>query len=274
MAWIDAVEHLRAGRLAGVIVTVAAVRGHAPRNGGAKMVVSAHEAWGTIGGGNLEETATLRARTLIAADAAEPELMTVQLSDKAPAVHGVQCCGGEVILMMEPIRVVPAVVIFGLGHVGLELARILSRHDLDLHLVDSRADQLAEDRLAVLGGSTARLRVHHAPVPEVVFELLPAGTHVLIMTHDHAEDVALCDVALRFPELASIGLIGSSAKWRRFQQRLADEGHTPEDLARIHTPIGLPGITSKDPAAIAVSVAAELLQRFETVPAGSGPAAQ
>ena len=274
MAWIDAVEHLRANRLAGVIVTVAAVRGHAPRNGGAKMVVSAHEAWGTIGGGNLEETAIERARTLIDADAAEPELMTVQLSDKAPAVHGVQCCGGEVVLLVEPIRVVPAVVIFGLGHVGLELARILSRHDLDLHLVDSRAAQLAEDRLAVLGGSTARLRVHHAPVPEVVFELLPAGTHVLIMTHDHAEDVALCDVALRFPELASIGLIGSSAKWRRFQQRLADEGHTPEDLARIHTPIGLPGITSKDPAAIAVSVAAELLQRFETVPAGSGPAAQ
>lgn len=274
MQWIDAVEHLRAGRLAGVIVTVASVRGHAPRNGGAKMVVSAHDAWGTIGGGNLEETAIERARTMIASDAAEPELMTVQLSDKAPAVHGVQCCGGEVVLLLESIGVVPAVAIFGIGHVGLELARILSRHDIDLHLVDSRADQLAEDRLAVLGGSNARLRVHHAPVPEVVFELLAAGTHVLIMTHDHAEDVALCDMALRFPRLASIGLIGSSAKWRRFHQRLADEGHTPEELARIHTPIGVPGITSKDPAAIAVSVAADLLQRFETVPAGSGPAAQ
>lgn len=274
MQWMAAVEHLRAERLAGAIVTVASVRGHAPRNGGAKMVVSAREAWGTIGGGNLEETAIDRARALIAADAAEPELMTVQLSDKAPTVHGVQCCGGEVILLVEPIRVVPAVVIFGLGHVGLELARILSRLDLDLHLVDSRADMVAGDRLAVLDGGNARLRVHHAPVPEAVFDLLPAGTHALIMTHDHAEDVALCDVALRSPGLASIGLIGSSAKWRRFQRRLTEEGHTADELARIHTPIGVPGIASKDPAAIAVSVAAGLLQRFEAGAGGSGPAAE
>ncbi|MEO6200607.1 MAG: XdhC family protein, partial [Cryobacterium sp.] len=165
---------------------------------------------------------------------------------------------------LEPVGVAPAVVIFGLGHVGLELARILSRHDLDLHLVDSRSDMVAQDRLAVLRDGSARLVVHHAPVPESVFDLLPAGTHALIMTHDHVEDVALCDVALRTPRLASIGLIGSSAKWTRFQRRLAEEGHTGEELARIHTPIGVPGIASKDPAAIAVSVAASLLQRFES----------
>ena len=274
MQWIDAVEHLRAERLAGVIVTVASVRGHAPRNGGAKMVVSATEAWGTIGGGNLEETAIERARVMIAAHAGKPELMTVRLNDKAATLHGVQCCGGEVILLLEAIGVVPAVVIFGLGHVGLELARILSRHDLDLHLVDSRADMVAQDRLAVLGGGNARLHVHHSPVPEAVFDRLPAGTHALIMTHDHAEDVALCDVALRNTQLAYIGLIGSSAKWARFQRRLTEEGHTEDELARIHTPIGVPGIRSKDPAAIAVSVAAGLLELFETGPGDSAPAAQ
>ncbi len=65
--------------------------------------------------------------------------MEVALSDKAPYRHGVQCCGGgEVGLLLEPLPVVPAVAVFGIGHVGLELARILARHDLDLHLVDSR----------------------------------------------------------------------------------------------------------------------------------------
>ena len=45
-------------------------------------------------------------------------------------------------MLLEPLAVVPSVAIFGVGHVGLELARILARHDLDLHLVDSRADHL------------------------------------------------------------------------------------------------------------------------------------
>ena len=82
------------------------------------------------------------------------------------------------------------------------------------------------------------------------------------MTHDHAEDAALCDAALRTPGLGPIGLIGSAAKWARFRRKLADEGHAPEAIERITTPIGLPEITGKDPATIAVGVAADLLLRF------------
>ena len=63
----------------------------------------------------------------------------VGLTEQAPARHGVQCCGGEVTVLLEPLRRVPAVAIFGMGHVGCELARILARHDVELHLVDSRA---------------------------------------------------------------------------------------------------------------------------------------
>jgi xanthine dehydrogenase accessory factor len=83
------------------------------------------------------------------------------------------------------------------------------------------------------------------------------------MTHDHAEDAALCDAALRSPALGTIGLIGSAAKWSRFRQRLTEAGHTAEALRRITTPIGLPGLRGKDPATIAVSVAAALVQSFE-----------
>jgi xanthine dehydrogenase accessory factor len=159
---------------------------------------------------------------------------------------------------------VPAVAIFGVGHVGLELARILARSDLELHLVDSRPEQTAPERLAVLADARARIHVHQVPVlPELVFAELPAGTHVLIMTHDHAEDVALCDAALRSPQLGSIGLIGSAGKWARFQKKLADEGHSVEAIGRITTPIGLPDITGKDPWTIAVSVAAALVRTFE-----------
>jgi xanthine dehydrogenase accessory factor len=101
-------------------------------------------------------------------------------------------------------------------------------------------------------------------LPEIVLGELPPGTHVLIMTHDHAEDAALCDAVLRHGEFGSIGLIGSAAKWARFRRRLAEEGdHDEATIDRITTPIGLPGLAGKEPATIAVSVAADLLRTFE-----------
>ncbi|MEP6817549.1 MAG: xanthine dehydrogenase accessory protein XdhC [Marmoricola sp.] len=264
MEWLAAVEHLRSRRESGVLVTVASARGHAPREAGAKMVVSATETWASIGGGNLEATAIDRARELLGDPTAGPTMYTANLSDKAPVGHGVQCCGGEVSILLEPLVVRPAVAIFGIGHVGLELARILARHDLDLHLVDSRPDMLTDRALGPLEDANARVHRHHVPVlPELVLAELPPGTHVLVMTHDHAEDAALCDAALRTPHLGSIGLIGSRAKWNRFYKLLADEGHDQAAIARITTPIGLPELTGKQPATIAVGIAAALLQTFE-----------
>lgn len=263
MSWVRAVAGLRASRTPGVLVTVAAVRGHAPREVGAKMVVSAEQAWGSVGGGNLEQTATARARALLAAAVTDTETLEVSLSDKARAGHGRQCCGGEVTLLLEPLPVVPSVAVFGLGHVGLELARLLSRHDLDLHLVDSRADHAAAVRAhPALADAVAEVHVHHAPLPEVALGEVPRGTHVLVLTHDHAEDFALCDAALRMPDhLASVGVIGSTAKWRRFEKGLRVEGHDHAAIAAIRCPIGPVGAGSraKTPASIALGVVAEIL---------------
>jgi xanthine dehydrogenase accessory factor len=265
MTWVAAVARLRARREAGVLVTVAAVRGHAPRKAGAKLVVGPSETWGSIGGGNIEAVAIDRARELIGKHDAEPELMEFKLNDKVTNRHGVQCCGGAVTVLLEPLPVVPAVAVFGVGHVGLELARILARHHLDLHLIDTRPDMLTDERLGVLADAVAQIHVHHTPLlPEEVLEELAPGTHVLIMTHDHAEDAALADAALRTAGLGSIGLIGSAAKWTRFRHRLATEGgHDAATIDRIKTPIGLAEITGKEPATIAVSVAADLLRTFE-----------
>jgi xanthine dehydrogenase accessory factor len=264
MNWLSAVEALRRERRPGVLVTLVSVRGHAPREPGAKMVVAADATWDSIGGGNLEATAIAKARQILAEPTGIPELLSLSLNDKAPADYGVQCCGGEVSILLEPLAVVPSVAVFGMGHVGQELARILSRHDIELHLVDSRADQVDPDVMTpVTADALAHVHVQHAPVPELVLGQVPPGTHVVILTHDHAEDVALCDVALRCTHLGSVGLIGSSAKWSRFRSRLLAEGHSPEALDRITTPIGLPDISAKTPAAIAVSVAADLVRTFE-----------
>jgi xanthine dehydrogenase accessory factor len=269
MDWLDALQDLRSRRIPAVVVTLATVRGHAPRNGGAKMVVSPAAVSGTVGGGNLEETAIEQARRMLDEGSAEPELLTLTLSDKAVTEYGVQCCGGEVTMLLEPIRVVPTIAVFGIGHVGLELARILARHELDLRLIDSRTEMLEASRLGEPGRSgifadaVARVRIVHAPVPESALADLPEGAHVLVMTHDHVEDLAVTDMALRTPGLGSIGLIGSASKWARFRKRLGELGQTDADLARVTTPIGIPEVAGKQPAAIAVSVAARMLQLID-----------
>ncbi len=263
MEWLRAVQQLRHYGQPGVLVTVIEVRGHAPREAGAKMVVSRERSWGSVGGGNLEATAIARARELIESGTDEPETREIQLNPHVRTDHGRQCCGGVVRLLLEPLAVLPVVALFGIGHVGYELARILSRLPIRLLLVDSRAEQLDRIRLADVIDGSADVSIHHALLGEQVLEQLPRGAHVVIMTHDHAEDFALCDAALRVGQtLGGIGLIGSSVKWTRFQAQLAELGHGPEAIARITCPIGLPGITGKDPAIIAVAVAAELLQNL------------
>jgi xanthine dehydrogenase accessory factor len=279
MDWLNAVQQLRREGLPGVLVTVIEVRGHAPRDAGAKMVVSANQTWGSVGGGNLEETAIDRAREMLSSELTAPEVTEARLNEHARNQHGRQCCGGVVRLLLEPLPGRPTVAIFGVGHVGYELARILSRLELQLVLVDSRSDQLEPLRLADVTEAAADVTVHHALVGELVLERLPRGSHVLIMTHDHAEDFALCDAALRLTEsdhgrLGSVGLIGSSAKWARFRHNLVAEGHDPASIERITCPIGLPGIPGKDPATIAIGVGAALAQAIADARSIRRPRAQ
>ena len=262
MDWLNAAQQLRRDGLPGVLVTVLEVRGHAPRDPGAKMVVSAARTWGSVGGGNLEESAIRRARELIEQGAAGCEILESTLSEHAHNPHGRQCCGGTVRLLLEPLPARPVIAVFGIGHVGYELARILARLEIRLQLVDSRAEQLDRARLADVLDGVADVTVHHAVLGEQVLERLPTGAHVLILTHDHAEDFALCDAALRMPRLGSIGLIGSSAKWARFRAKLAGSGHEAEAIDRIECPIGLPEVAGKEPAVIAIAVAAALVQRM------------
>lgn len=125
-------------------------------------------------------------------------------------------------VLLEPVPARPVIAVFGIGHVGLELAHILARHDVELVLCDARAEQLAQLDALAASAPPAVIRRQHAVLGEQVMAELPDGSLVLIMTHDHAEDFHLCDAALRRPGLGYVGLIGSAAKYARFTMKLAD----------------------------------------------------
>jgi xanthine dehydrogenase accessory factor len=82
------------------------------------------------------------------------------------------------------------------------------------------------------------------------------------MTHSHEVDYAVCRQALARPDLAWVGLIGSETKATCFRLRLGRDGVDDASIANLVSPIGLGGIRSKLPSAIAVSVAAQLLQHL------------
>ncbi|WP_405217387.1 xanthine dehydrogenase accessory protein XdhC [Agrococcus sp. Ld7] len=268
MDWLRALQRLRDEGRSAVLITVTGTRGHTPREAGAKMVVASDDAWDSIGGGNLEASAVARARALLAAGTSASEQFRIALNEHAANEHGSQCCGGEVEVLLEPLPARPVVAVFGLGHVGQELGRILSRLPLRVHLVDSRAAYVEQMASAGLADALADVRLTHAPAPETALASLPVDAHVLVLTHDHAEDLVLCEAALRRGDLGSVGVIGSSAKWQRFRKRLREAGHTEAAIDTITSPIGLPELRGKQPAVIAISVAAALVRTLQDEPLG------
>ena len=247
-----------------VLVTVHETAGSAPRETGAWMAVFARDVTGTIGGGHLELQAIEEARRRLAGGTGE----TVLRYALGPSLG--QCCGGVVHLRYERLTAADArslaqrllphaapVALFGGGHVGKALIHVLGTLPFTVTWVDSRDEIFPEqvpDNVAC---------EHSDPVQAAVADLAP-GSRVLIMSFSHAEDldiVASCLKRLRERgDLPYVGLIGSKTKWATFRHRLEERGFHKQELAQVTCPIGIAGITGKQPEVIAVAVAAQLLQ--------------
>jgi len=266
MDWLEHVSKVRADSSSCVLVSIVAVRGHAPRAVGAKMVVTPSDLSGSVGGGNLEQMCVVKAREMLERGKPKTELLTVPLTLKNSGQYGVQCCGGEVTLTLELLNFSkPQVALFGAGHVGLALAKVLSTLPIEILLVDSREITLS---LSSEADSRATLTVIQKPFPEypeqVVSSLKPSSS-VVILTHDHAEDLAILEQCLCRPDLKYIGLIGSSVKWIHFKEQLKSAGFSATDFERVTTPIGVSGVRGKTPEVIAIAVAAQLLEGMDTL---------
>jgi xanthine dehydrogenase accessory factor len=234
-----------------VLVSVVATAGSSPREAGAKMAVTSEEFAGSVGGGQLEYAALKIARAMLAGGDRKPAVKTVALG---PAVG--QCCGGQVALLFEPqLAALARLALFGAGHVAKALVAILTNLPFRIDWIDPRAGEFP----ASLPANT-RMMATENPVGTVA--KIHSGAIALVMTHSHDLDYALVRELLARADLAYVGLIGSMSKRARFERRLRDEGFDQAALDRLTCPIGIEGIDAKDPARIAVAVAAQLLQHL------------
>ena len=261
----------------GVLVTVHSVEGSGPRDVGAWMAVFPHTLVNTIGGGHLEFQAIDEARALLHKRAnasvetpASHEDHTFTLRYALGPALG-QCCGGVVHLRFEPICAADVsalqqrllangqpLALFGGGHVGRALIHVLGSLPFAVRWIDSRDEIFpAQVPLNVVCE-------HSDPVHAAVADLAP-NSAVLIMSFSHAEDLDVVAACLKrqraLGDIGFIGLIGSKTKWATFRHRLEARGFSADELARVTCPIGIEGITGKEPEVIAVAVAAQLLQR-------------
>jgi xanthine dehydrogenase accessory factor len=169
----------------------------------------------------------------------------------------VQADDGLCVEIRELINPQPqALWLFGAGHVGRAVARAVAPLGFALTWIDARAGQLPDPPLD--GARQLALAL-----PELAVDEAPPDTVFLVMTHSHPLDEAICEAILRRGDFAYLGLIGSDTKRARFVSRLRAAGIPPAALERLVCPIGIPGIESKEPAAIAAAVAADLLIRRE-----------
>lgn len=271
------------------MVSVIKAEGSVPREEGARMIVSPQGFHGTIGGGTLEWKALAQAQALLG----KPRAVKVLRQSLGPDLG--QCCGGRVTLAIESFdssslaearelaareeqgpftlsgrlpgvetvenfgSIPRRVLLFGAGHVGRALMLALAPLPFVVDWADPRPE-------AFPGAVPQNVTVHHGD-PLAVIASAPEGALAFIMSHSHALDLAIADAALRNPAIAHVGLIGSATKRARFERRLKEAGVGEARIAGMICPIGIGGIRSKLPAAIAISIAAQIVSLDEALSA-------
>ncbi|WP_110656190.1 xanthine dehydrogenase accessory protein XdhC [Salinicola halimionae] len=286
-SWHAALHRLQESATPHVLASVVGAAGSTPREPGAKLIVTVREVVDTLGGGHFEQQVIETARQHLAAP---PVSSNTYLEAFPLGGRSGQCCGGFVHVLLEVFSGAEGhLTLFGAGHVGRALVELLAPLPWRIDWYDSRPEAFPG-----LNDRSGDREDHHESYPARIQPMaltpdaegidravaaIPTESHVLVMTHDHAQDRALI-AALLSPQHSgredskTIGLIGSKSKWAGFRSRLAAAGFDDAALARVRCPIGLGTTESKRPHEIAISVAAELLvqQQPSSKPAQRGAA--
>jgi xanthine dehydrogenase accessory factor len=150
------------------------------------------------------------------------------------------------------------VVLFGAGHVGAALVRVLATLPCHVVWVDER-----DAAFPAAPFVPANVTIEPNDAPDEAVDNAPPGAYFIVMTHNHAVDLVLAERILARGDFAFFGMIGSHTKRRQFEHRLAARGIDPARIGRMVCPIGIDGIVDKAPEVIAVAAAAQLLQAVE-----------
>ena len=241
-----------------VLVILLETKGSAPQSAGAKMLIREQGLpIGTVGGGKIEAAAIRFSRELLREEGPGLELREVEWNLQRDIG---MTCGGAVRLLFHVRRFSAwTIAIFGAGHIVQALVPLLQTLDASVLCFDSRPEWL--EKLPPHPRFTARLMENPA---DSVREL-PERAYVLSITQGHGTDVPVLIEAFRRGCFPFIGCIGSEIKARQLRGELEAAGISREVLGSLRCPLGWP-IGGNDPAEIAISIAAQMLQERDKLP--------
>ena len=248
--WIEKLHEFQQAKEPIALVTITKIIGSAPCNVSSRMIVTSNkEIYGTVGGGKLEFEIINAAIKVI-----EENKITELTFTLGPKFE--QCCGGKVELIIEPMNQSPELFLFGAGHIGVEIAKLLINTPFQTTLIDSRENWFDEIEL------DKEVKLHQVDIKD--FKTFKNAVqwgencYVLVMTHDHAIDLDI--IAMSIPEKTKyLGLIGSKPKYARFHKMLKEDLNIEKGMQNVVCPVGL-GIGGNTPKEIAIDVVAQLLQ--------------
>jgi len=240
-----------------VVATVINAKGSAPGKVGFKMVVEAdRRTEGTVGGGAIEErvkddslTALSEGKSVI-----KDYLLSDKVEEKDDDVTVVPMkCQGKVSIFYEVYNSMPTVFVFGGGHVGQALLKVLKDLNYYSILVDNRKE-FADKNINPYAS-----KIIHTDYIEYSNNFNPSNdSFIVILTHGHSYDYKILHALYkRNIEVRYIGAIASANKARELKSKLVKELGESIDVEKIHAPIGMK-IGGTTAAEIAVSICAEM----------------
>ncbi|MBU1002944.1 MAG: XdhC family protein [Proteobacteria bacterium] len=155
-------------------------------------------------------------------------------------------------LFVEPLIIPKTIHFIGAGHVAQATAPLAASTGFRVKVVDDRTDFANADRFP----NAAEITVADS-LKECLPESLGPEDYVVIMTRGHLHDKDVLAQALK-TSAGYVGMIGSTKKKKAVYESLLCDGFRPQDLDRVHCPIGL-SIGADTPEEIAISIMAELI---------------
>ena len=246
--WIGKLDELRRQNQLALLVTVIKSSGSTPRKQGAKMIVLPDGTFfGTVGGGVPEFHALEDARGCFEKMHGTTSNIPLQQRGEFPA------CGGTMELYMELINNNPCLYLFGAGHVGQSLCRVLEGTPFRIHLIDEREEWINSPSIP---GSVIRRQCHWSEFIQKA-NWCEKQTFVTILTFSGTVDQQVLEELLPHP-VRFVGMIGSKGKWAGVQKNLEGKGL---DFSRVRCPVGHKN-GGDSPQEIAISIASQLLATY------------
>ena len=250
--WIELLNGFKKKKEPVALVTVTKCLGSTPCVVSSRMIVTINKKiYGTIGGGKLEFLAIDESITALKENRIIETTYTL-----GPEFE--QCCGGQVELIIEPMNQSPELFLFGAGHIGLEICKLLENTPFQVNLIDSRKDWLSKLELDKSIASCTVDTNDFKTFKDAV--KWGKNCYVLVLTHDHKIDLDIIAMAI-LQETKYLGLIGSKTKKVRFNNLLINEFSIKEGMTNVVCPIGL-DLGGNSPKEIAISVVAQLLKKY------------